>query len=231
MNKNFNGSVRYIVNDSLKPFKVAISLKSDIFNQGDMSYNFTENEENRLMLFKELNIEELRMIRNKQIHSDIIVYPDYNSIQEADGLMSEKFNDVLMLLTADCYNIFFTTDNGRIFGAVHAGWKGVAGGIIESMKRNFRGETKVLIAQGICENHFTVKDDVASQFAEKFGESRIQRKNDIKIDIRGIINDELDGYAEITNMNMCNVCNTKDLFSYRENDEKHRNLSLIWRNL
>jgi|GEM_PF-2274728 hypothetical protein len=229
MMHNSADKVKYIVNDLLIPFKVGISLKSDMPNNGDMSYNYPENEENRLRFFKDLKIEDKRFIRNRQIHSDIIVYPNYNSVQNADGLISKDFKDALMLLTADCYNIFFTTDNERIFGAVHAGWKGVVGGILNSMKRKFKGESKVLIAQGICGEHFIVKEDVASQFAERFSKSRIHRENNIKIDIRSIINDELNGCAEIANLNMCNVCNKEQLFSYRENDIKYRNLSLIWR--
>ena len=221
--------IEYIIDEFLFPFKVAISLKSESVNRGDMSYNFSENIKNRENLFKSLKICDKKLIRNKQIHSNYIVKADHNRVQEADGLISDKYEYVLMLLTADCYNLFFTTDGGRLFGSVHAGWKGISNGIIGKMKDNFKGETKVLIAQGICKEHFTVQNEIAKNFDKNFGPKWVERKENISVDLRGIINDELRNSGEIFNLHLCNVCNKDKLFSFRENDKKHRNLSLIWR--
>jgi len=209
----------------LYPYRVAISLKE----AGDMGISIDENNENRRRLFSELNIREDRVFRNRQIHSDIILKPDRKAIHDADGLVSDNPKDALMLLTADCYNVFFTTAGGKSFGAVHAGWKGIAAGIIERARDIFKGETRVLVAQGICKRHFTVDADVAEIFERRFGSEYIERGETINVNLRGIINGILKDTAEITNLDFCTVCDNDRFFSYREGNKSERNLSIIWR--
>ncbi len=224
-----NDRIKYIKSDLLKPYNIAISLKSEIVNNGDMSDNDVENAKNRQMFFKELNIEDKNYIHNKQIHSNLIL--SANNKSDCDGVYSNDYSNALYILTADCYNVFFTTDNGGTFGIVHAGWKGVLNGIIDEMPKIFKGESKVIIAQGICEKHFVVDDDVKSLFINKYSDKycSLTDNNKTQINIRQIINDSLSPFCEISNMELCNICKHELLFSYRKGDLKKRNMTIIWR--
>ncbi len=224
-----NDRIKYIKNNLLKPYSIAISLKSEIVNSGDMSDNDEKNTENKQVFFGELNIEDRNHIHNKQIHSSIILPADNRN--DCDGIYSSNYSNALYILTADCYNIFFSTDNGKTFGVVHAGWKGVLKGIIDEMAKMFKGESKVIIAQGICEKHFIVDDDVKSLFVDKYSDKycSLTDNNKTQIDIRQIINDSLKPFCEISNMELCNVCEHELLFSYRNGDVKERNMAIIWR--
>lgn len=221
--------LKYIMDDWLAPYSVAISLKSERFNENDMSFSSNENEDNRRRFFDELKILDKKIMRNNQIHSNRIIKPIESVAMEADGLISDDLNHALMLLTADCYNIFFHTDGKKVFGAVHAGWKGIIGGIIKELKKKLKGESRVLIAQGICAEHFAVKEETALLFERNFAKEFIEREREKKVDLRGILNNELKNSAEIKNLNICNVCDKESLFSFRSGDEKKRNLSIIWR--
>jgi polyphenol oxidase len=50
---------------------------------------------------------------------------------EADAAVSHLPGTVLTILTADCVPVLFCTEDGSTIGAAHAGWKGLAAGILE----------------------------------------------------------------------------------------------------
>ncbi len=223
----------FLTYDILKGYTIALSLKNKNYvNENDMSFNSDENEKNRQNFFTKLGINGLFKVRNRQIHSKIIHRAEKGITKEGDGLFSTDYDYALYLLTADCYNIFFTTDNGRTFGCLHAGWKGIIEGIVEESLKLFKGETEVVVLQGICEKHFVVENDVMEIFRKRFKDSYIKRvENKFSIDLRKIINDILDKDAYVKNIDLCNVCSKDILFSYREGDTLKRNISVIWRKI
>lgn len=50
---------------------------------------------------------------------------------EADAAVSHLPGTVLAILTADCLPVLFCTDDGTGIGAAHAGWRGLAAGVLE----------------------------------------------------------------------------------------------------
>jgi polyphenol oxidase len=51
---------------------------------------------------------------------------------EADAAVSHLPGTVLAILTADCVPVLFCTEDGSTIGAAHAGWKGLAAGVLEN---------------------------------------------------------------------------------------------------
>ncbi|MEJ5307069.1 MAG: polyphenol oxidase family protein [candidate division WOR-3 bacterium] len=223
----------WIFEDVFSDYNIAISLRDKNFiNENDMSFNFQENQENRERFFSNLKIENLFKVRNKQIHSKLIHKAEKDITKEGDGLFSDDKNYALYLLTADCYNIFFTTDNGNIFGCIHAGWKGIIEGIVEESLKFFKKDTRTLVLQGICDKHFIVEEDVKKLFEKRFGESYIKPVDKkFSIDLRKIVVDLLKQRSDVENIELCNVCRKDVLFSYREGDIDKRNISIIWRKM
>jgi YfiH family protein len=49
----------------------------------------------------------------------------------ADASVTDRAGVVCVVMTADCLPVLFCDDEGRAVGAAHAGWRGLAGGIVE----------------------------------------------------------------------------------------------------
>ncbi|HEX4242090.1 MAG TPA: peptidoglycan editing factor PgeF [Steroidobacteraceae bacterium] len=50
----------------------------------------------------------------------------------ADASVSGRAGVVCAILTADCMPVLLTSDSGDVVGAAHAGWRGLAGGVLEA---------------------------------------------------------------------------------------------------
>lgn len=57
----------------------------------------------------------------------------------ADGCVTTQSGVACTIMVADCLPVLFATDDGRAVGAAHAGWRGLAGGVIESACDAVRG--------------------------------------------------------------------------------------------
>jgi YfiH family protein len=53
-------------------------------------------------------------------------------VGEADGLVTAEAGVVLAVLTADCAAVLLADPAARVVGAVHAGWRGLAAGVVEA---------------------------------------------------------------------------------------------------
>lgn len=51
---------------------------------------------------------------------------------QADAAVSHLPGTVLAILTADCLPVLFCADDGSEIGAAHAGWRGLAAGVLEA---------------------------------------------------------------------------------------------------
>jgi len=216
-----------MVESNIGPFSIAISS----CKAGDMGLKNTDNALRRAKLFKKMKLEKLIPVRNRQVHSNRIIDAYEGMDEEADGIITDDFKFAPFILTADCYNIFFNTENEKKFGIVHAGWRGIANGIVEELAGKMKGDSKVIIAQGICQNHFEVKSDVMHLFSNKYGDEHIisDKKGSYRIDLRSMIEKILSDHAEVSHIKLCNICESGKLYSYRQNSAEERNLSIIWR--
>ncbi|NII09954.1 peptidoglycan editing factor PgeF [Oleiagrimonas sp. C23AA] len=53
-------------------------------------------------------------------------------VPEADAAVSHVPGTVLAILTADCLPVLLCAEDGSEIGAAHAGWRGLAGGVLEA---------------------------------------------------------------------------------------------------
>ena len=72
------------------------------------------------------------VILMNQIHSNKVIFVEKPNSQtlNADGIISNRKDLILGVLTADCAPIVIL--GKKYFGIIHAGWKGAIGGIIEN---------------------------------------------------------------------------------------------------
>ncbi|GAB2180591.1 purine nucleoside phosphorylase YfiH [Denitratisoma sp. agr-D3] len=69
----------------------------------------------------------------EQVHgSRCLDAATYRPGSQADAIITDRSATVCAILTADCLPLLFCTRDGRRIGAAHAGWRGLADGVIES---------------------------------------------------------------------------------------------------
>lgn len=123
---------------------------------------------NRQLLRQELGLKQepawLHQIHGtKVISADSVTTPP----PEADGSYTSSPGVVCTVLTADCLPILFCNQQGEQVAAIHAGWRGIQAGVIESCVSKLQGpasEWLAWIGPGISVKHFEVGDEVYELF-------------------------------------------------------------------
>ena len=177
----------------------------------------------------------------KQVHGVLPVWVDNSSMAtEGDAAMSRRCGIVCAVLVADCLPIFLCDPAGTMVGVIHAGWRGLAGGIIEKtvMEMNI-GHTRLMawLGPAIGPNYFEVGEEVREAFIKHDKESKLafaphhEKKGDKWLaNIFLLARQRLAtvGITEIYGGEVCTYSNPKKFFSYRRDGETGRMAALIW---
>lgn len=103
---------------------------------------------------------------------------------KADAIVTAEGGVAAAVRTADCAPVLLASGDGRVVAAVHAGWRGVVGGVAAAAVRAMRerGADGIVGAIGPCigPEHFEVGPEVVAAFREAFGAAagRIVRRED-----------------------------------------------------
>jgi YfiH family protein len=70
----------------------------------------------------------------QQVHGNHVIHLDaWRPGLEADAVWTDRPGQVCAILAADCLPILIADRQGELVGAVHAGWRGLAGDILAAM--------------------------------------------------------------------------------------------------
>ncbi|MCK9522263.1 MAG: polyphenol oxidase family protein [Proteobacteria bacterium] len=156
---------------------------------------------------------------------------------EGDALLSTGAEAVLGVLTADCLPILVAcTDTGHV-AAIHAGWRGLAAGVVRRTIRQLTAAGSAIdamrcaIGPGICYHCYEVGDDLADKFPESVdpigkntGAWLLDLPNAAEVSLIGA------GLStvQIERLDICTVCAPEGLHSHRrDGDKSGRQLSFI----
>jgi YfiH family protein len=135
---------------------------------------------------------------------------------EADGQATALRSVGAMVLTADCLPVALGC--GGAVAAVHAGWRGLAAGVLEEGVRAARevggaDQIVAIIGPGAGPCCYEVGEEVHAAFA---GSHRIGIPPTRRIDLKAIARDKLlaVGVAEVQDLAVCTICDER-FFSYR----------------
>ena len=91
------------------------------------------------------------------------------SLGPADAAVTRRPGRVCAILTADCLPVLFAADSGDAVAAAHAGWRGLAGGVIEATVQAMGGAAAsapgVARARPLGLEHFEVGAEVREDAA------------------------------------------------------------------
>ncbi|MGF1643944.1 MAG: peptidoglycan editing factor PgeF [Thiotrichales bacterium] len=88
---------------------------------------------------------------------------------EADAAITDRSGVVCAVLTADCLPVFFSTLDGDKVALAHAGWRGLASGVLEATLAAFAAppeEVMVWLGPAIGPNAFEVGQEVLEAFLQ-----------------------------------------------------------------
>lgn len=110
-----------------------------------------------------------------QTHSAIAIEATLeNKGQVADATFTTQANQVCAVETADCLPILLCSKQGRHVAAIHAGWRGLAGGIIEATLTSLDHPAHDVLAwlgPAISQPKYEVGIDVYDAFTKQHPES------------------------------------------------------------
>ncbi|WP_237068705.1 peptidoglycan editing factor PgeF [Microbulbifer guangxiensis] len=182
----------------------------------------------------------------EQIHSDRVVEAHHDGVvRTADASFTGSPGVVCAVLTADCLPVLLCDRQGTRVAAVHAGWRGLAGGVIRNAVEALDCAPEDLLAwlgPAIGPNAFETGVDVLEAFfesaqsadhAEKMAQCfRPHSKKPLHFlaDIYGLGRAELEslGVSAIYGGDRCTVTDAESFFSYRRDKTTGRMASLIW---
>jgi len=156
---------------------------------------------------------------------------------EADAVFSRTPGRVCAVLTADCLPLLLCSRTGDQVAAVHAGWRGLAAGIIEKTLDHFAApgdEILVWLGPAIGPKCFEVGDEVRDSFLQHAPEAeaafKANRPSHWLLDIYLLARQRLNacGVTSVWGGEHCTVTDNERFYSYRRDGRTGRMASLIW---
>jgi purine-nucleoside/S-methyl-5'-thioadenosine phosphorylase / adenosine deaminase len=173
--------------------------------------------DNRRIACAALGADIGRLTHNHQVHSSRVVraVPGQPG-EQADGLWTDEPGVPLLALSADCLPIVVArTDGARAVAVLHAGWKGLLDGIVQTgVKALGGGALAAAIGPAIGPCCYEVGEDVAAPYRERFGEDVMQgRKLDLWTSAERAL--RAARVARVDRFDRCTSCEPDTFFSHR----------------
>lgn len=178
----------------------------------------------------------------KQVHGTRAVLlgsSDFDAGEpDADAVIGRQSGDVCVVQSADCLPVLLCSLDGQEIAAIHAGWRGLAGGIIETTiagMKNSAPDLLVWFGPAISQPAFEVGDEVREQFLQWSDHSRdlfvANDRGRWQADLFQLAASRMRemGIREIHGGGLCTYSDPKRFFSYRRDGKTGRLLSFIYR--
>ena len=155
----------------------------------------------------------------------------------ADGAVTSRRGQPCVVLTADCLPVLLCDTAGTRVGIAHAGWRGLAGGVLESAVRKMSvdaGRLLAWIGPGIGPAAYEVGDDVLERFAvsdpEAAGCFTANSNGRWQADLYGLARRRLrtSGVAAVHGGGWCTHTESERFFSHRREAPCGRMATAIW---
>ena len=176
-----------------------------------------------------------------QVHGVIVARAgDGDAIPTADAMVATHPLQACAVLTADCLPVLFCNDAGTRVAAAHAGWRGLAAGVLEATVAALAGSgaapatLMAWIGPAIGGPAYEVGDDVRDAFlaadpAAAAGFTANARGR-WQLDLPGLARRRLAaaGVGRVRGGDLCTAGDPERFFSYRRDGQCGRQATLVW---
>jgi YfiH family protein len=173
-----------------------------------------------------------------QVHGNRVVDADrFEGLPEADAAVSRTPGTVCAVMIADCMPVLLADRSGTVVGAAHAGWRGLAAGVIENTVEAMGvdpGELVAWLGPAIGPDAFEVGADVRDAFlaldAGAAPAFRDHRPGKWLADLFWLARRRLAalGVTEVYGGGLCTVSDPARFFSHRRDRVSGRMAALVW---
>jgi YfiH family protein len=209
---------------------------------------------NRARLLKLAGVSEAAWL--EQIHGagivraeDVLAQAHANGTPtRADASVTDRPGTVCVVMVADCMPVLFCDEAGRAVGAAHAGWRGLAAGIVEQTAQRVAelagvevGALHAYLGPSIGPDAFEVGADVRDAFMNGVGAAQRDATANAFVehprnpgkylaDLPALARLRLQrlGVTRIVGGDLCTVTQRERFYSYRRDRETGRMAALIW---
>lgn len=201
-------------------------------------------EKNRKLLLEQFP-EYLQWQRIEQVHGTrVLTIEQAGEEQVADALITTRSNIVCCVQTADCLPLFVAALDGSEVAMIHAGWKGLAAGIVEIVIQAMSTPTErlaVFLGPAIGPCHFEVGAEVRARYLDAAQSQTAHEALSLCFhatsnagkylaDLYGIAKLKLSdlGVQQVGGGDACTFCEKDRYFSYRRDGTTGRLLHAIY---
>jgi len=172
-----------------------------------------------------------------QVHgAEVVAAGHFDKPPDADGSVGREPGDVCVVRTADCLPVLFCTRTGTEIGIAHAGWRGLAAGVIEATVAKMTHpahELLVWLGPAISQPAFEVGAEVRDAFVAEDPEAAAcfvaNKWGRWQADLYGLARRRLAviGVTDIHGGGFCTFADTERFFSYRRDADCGRMVSFV----
>lgn len=198
-------------------------------------------QQNRQQLVEQFQLPEFPTFLT-QVHGTTVKQLHLNDNNlTADACYTNQANQVCLIMTADCLPVLFAANNGKEVAAAHAGWRGLAHGVLENTLAQFTSspdQINVWLAPAIGPTAFQVGEDVLTAFCQIDPTAKQAFQPDpqntgkyfadlyllarLRLQKAGILAENISGGE------YCTFSDRENFFSYRRDGKTGRMATLIW---
>ena len=158
-------------------------------------------------------------------------------LDPADAVITRRNGVVCTIQVADCMPVLFAAPDGSVVGAAHAGWRGLAAGVLEATVRKMgvdAGQLLAWLGPAIGPDHFEVGDDVRTAFTEQDAEAASaftpNARGRWQCDLYSLARRRLAaaGVSAVSGGGWCTYADATRFFSYRRDGQCGRMAAMIW---
>lgn len=154
---------------------------------------------------------------------------------DADAIISDRPGSICVVRTADCLPVLLCAADGSEIAAVHAGWRGLAAGIVNATLDEMKSPAADIVAwigPAISQAAFEVGLEVREAFGQWGEDDALFQPNE-----RGRLQADLPGIARVmleqrgvaaADSGLCTYSDAERFYSYRRDGSTGRLLSFIY---
>ncbi|HYB64438.1 MAG TPA: peptidoglycan editing factor PgeF [Steroidobacteraceae bacterium] len=155
----------------------------------------------------------------------------------ADAAITRRPGRVCAVQVADCMPVLFAARDASAVAVAHAGWRGLAAGVLEATVARLgvaAGELIAWLGPAISARHFEVGDEVRAAFlaADRAASGAFTRneRGRWQCDLAALARRRLAalGLTEVSGGSWCTYADPTRFFSFRRNGRCGRMAALIW---
>ncbi|HEX7915971.1 peptidoglycan editing factor PgeF [Rudaea sp.] len=176
----------------------------------------------------------------RQVHGTNVVRFDgqaYAEEPQADGAVTSTPGVVLAVLTADCLPVVIAARDGSEVAVAHAGWKGLAGGILEvtvAAMRTTLGECIAWLGPAAGPDAYEIGMEVRDAFLAHDRGAAVAftptRPGHWRVDLYALARQRLAdaGVRDVSGGDRCTISEAQAFFSHRRDQRTGRMATLAW---